>query len=246
MSKKDRVPRTQESIVSQFINQFEILVDHCRKYDEGYEHYGSEIATKLRVFLHSFRRSKSLISQMNFESPVLFLSTNRIIKQEGLSFSMPALCSILHKTSAGLKPSQSADYVPDFDSSNDSTTWLSFEDWWQELVILDSDGNEFTRQLIVAEVADTDGGAHVDPDITLGYDSLLNKNSAGMYFDPSNGIFAARYSEAIKHLSLSPPVMPTLRQIAHEVILSIKNHDVELALPKYSYKNYFEKVVRTI
>jgi hypothetical protein len=80
-------------------------------------------------------------------------------------------------------------------------------DWWNEIIIRDGRGATFTRKEIVLHVADKDGGSHVDPKLDQDYVELSRKNSLGY--------FAGNRSE--RH-PLTRPELPTLRQIAHEVL----------------------------
>lgn len=59
---------------------------------------------------------------------------------------------------------------------------IDFDKWWSHPVIVAVAGANktyFSRQNIILNVADTDGGAHVDPELEDIYEELSRKNSVG-------------------------------------------------------------------
>src|SRR5690606_10379801 len=80
------------------------------------------------------------------------------------------------------------------------------------------DGHVFSRKEIVLEVAETDGIGHVDAELTPEYYRFTRQHSHGhvkWLFDEEPGQNVARFEP------LHPPHLITIRQIAHEVLISL-------------------------
>ena len=70
----------------------------------------------------------------------------------------------------------------------------------------------FNRRELIQNVANTDGGAHVDPELDEGYMRFSRENSLGWVVGEDN------IEEALK----GRPELACMRQIAHEVLISLK------------------------
>ncbi len=68
-----------------------------------------------------------------------------------------------------------------------------------------------TRCDLVLNVADSDGGAHVDPSLDEAYMDLSRNNSLG---------WILREGDAVG--PFPPPVMACVRQIGHEVLVTLR------------------------
>jgi hypothetical protein len=53
-------------------------------------------------------------------------------------------------------------------------------DWWNDPVLEDAEGNEYSRGSFVLWVANKDGGAHVDAELPPGYLALTQENAIGL------------------------------------------------------------------
>ncbi len=88
---------------------------------------------------------------------------------------------------------------------------INFDLWWDKIIISDKD-SLFSRGDIIKEIANKDGGAHIDKEKKLSdeYAKLTRQNSVGWKVD---------YGEEKEDL---PDVhLFTIRQIAYEVIISL-------------------------
>jgi len=63
---------------------------------------------------------------------------------------------------------------------------IPFVQWWNDPVLKDQQGRTFNRRELILNVADTDGGAHVDPELDEKYMELSRKNSLGWIFTRAN------------------------------------------------------------
>jgi len=76
----------------------------------------------------------------------------------------------------------------------------------------------FCRRDLILNVADTDGGAHVDPDLDEAYTDLSRKNSLGWMFFVGN----------IEETFIGRPELACMRQIAEEVLITLRKNAQEL------------------
>ena len=62
-------------------------------------------------------------------------------------------------------------YVP---PDRRSPRMVPLDEWWEQVVYIVGPGNAFTRRELVLTAADTDGGAHVDEEVTSEYERLAS------------------------------------------------------------------------
>jgi hypothetical protein len=102
-------------------------------------------------------------------------------------------------------------YVAPLDQpSHDRILKSTFLDWWNKVVYIDMNRENFTRRDLVLAVTNKDGGAHVDPELDQKYVDFSRNNSLGWVLSKSG----------VEHAPLTGPVYPSIRQIAHELLLS--------------------------
>ena len=90
--------------------------------------------------------------------------------------------------------------------------WVSFNEWWDATVIKDNNGSMFSRRDLVLAHANKDRGAHVDPKLDEPYANLSRFNSMGWILE----------SDGIQRMLENSVVAPSIRQIAYEVLVSLK------------------------
>jgi len=99
-------------------------------------------------------------------------------------------------------------------------TAVTFSKWWTQPVIVSVSGVRkqfYSRQNIVLNVAETDGGAHVDEGLEEIYHELSRQNGLGI---------SAIYKG--KKYPMLYPELPCLRQIGHEALISLKRANTQL------------------
>jgi hypothetical protein len=89
---------------------------------------------------------------------------------------------------------------------------IPFAEWWNEPVLRDKARNTFCRRELVLHVANTDGGAHVDPELDAAYAGLSRANSLGWMFT----------SENVTKVFEGRPELACMRQIAEELITTLR------------------------
>jgi hypothetical protein len=98
----------------------------------------------------------------------------------------------------------------------------NFQNWWNEEIFHHHNFGALCRRIIVATMADQDGGAHVDGSINNSYDSILN----GSYFNVTFGE------------NKIPPQgveRACIRTIAHETLMTLEKRFPALFETTYSW-----------
>ncbi len=189
-----------------------MLLQHaCDSYDKGLDSIGKHISLSLRVLLHHWRQSRSLLEQLGLRNKRFFdsagpLNPNNLLTEcnlVGLQVSTADGGKYLATVQMGELPI--------------APQKKPFAEWWNDPVLKDDKGRFFSRRELVENVANTDGGAHVDPDLEKAYMDLSRNNSLGWIFSDGN----------IEQALSGRPELACMRQIAHEVLLTLKEHAPE-------------------
>jgi len=176
------------------------LTRSCEAYDAGHEYEAKRIAGVLRTLLHDSRSSRSLLGQLGLKGSTRFLDSSIPINPSNL-LGTPGLFAL-----------DDGRWTPALDSHETYERRVSFDSWWTTPVTKLSDGTDVSRERYVLEVANTEGGAHIDPQASAIYDRLVALHAwpiAGVHADGSQG--QPRGNQALA----------ALRQIAHEVIRTL-------------------------
>lgn len=87
-----------------------------------------------------------------------------------------------------------------------------FDQWWNCEVVRDLKGLTFCRRELILDIANTDGGAHVDPGLEERYLEFSRKNSLGWNFSANGKDWQA----------IPSPHLACMRQISHEVLITLQ------------------------
>lgn len=200
----EKIVQSKDDLLRHLHEQFGLLVRSSISYDEGFDGAAKWIALSMRTLLHDSKASMSLLKQLGLKN-ILFCCTCHGEYSEKLHISSySCLTSVLMRKPAIAK------YLPILDSSPDNMKWVSFQKWWDKVVIVDNNKNKFSRQRLIRIVSNKDGGAHVDPELEKDYYELSRRNSLGW-----------KYSTGGKWFDLSGPELASIRQMAHEIILTL-------------------------
>jgi hypothetical protein len=192
--------QTANEIKRHLQEQIAFLKASCEAYDNGVEAEAKRLASTLRLLLHDKGKSTSLLSQSSLKS-IDFVNTAYPIVQEN---------KVGHHglVSQCMPPGAEVRFMPFLDQyPSEALGKSSFDDWWTQTVIVDRNGASFSRSRLVLEIADTDGGAHVDPTLKDDYAKLSRENSLGWVQGSAQPILAVELASA--------------RQIAHELLKSL-------------------------
>ena len=192
--------KTLVDMTTHLNSQISFLNNSIRSYDSGFEDEAQRIATIIRILLHDTNKSTSLFKHLDMKSQIFFLSTTGpYIPKNLLSYE-----GLLAMSSTGF-------YLPHcLSDSKIQGIFYSFENWWNEIII-DDKINVFSRKNIILNVADTDGGAHVDKDLNEDYANITKHKSLSGHMIINNEEKPFRNN----------PVYACIRQIAFELLYSI-------------------------
>ena len=202
--KRRRIKLSKPELWAALNDQVGLLIHACSSFDGGLEIIGKHIALNLRVLLHHYGNSNSLLHQLGLRKK-RFLDTAGELDSRNLLTDCPLCTMHIGGGSDRYEPLCATDGGPL------APRWIPFEQWWNNSVIKDNKGRFFNRRELVFDVANTDGGAHVDPSLDEAYLELSRKNSLG-WIIKSGDI----------ERPFPPPTMACIRQIAHEVLETLK------------------------
>ncbi|MEZ9686609.1 hypothetical protein AB4453_23915 [Vibrio atlanticus] len=200
------IKQTKQDLLIHLKDSCDFLEISCRAFDDGYIGEGKRLATTLRVLLHDTQSSKSLLSQLKVKTEMRYLNT-------AIPYDPKNLMS--HHGLVGIRGcNENAEYFAFLDDSVGAVKYVKFPNWWNEIVISDSNKNQFCRRELVLSLTNKDGGAHVDPKLTDKYAALSRNNSIGWVFH--NG------DENTEGSGIIGIELHSVRQIAYECLESIK------------------------
>lgn len=214
----EKVTRSQQDLMTQYLEQLSFLKKSSGGYDSGDFIEAKRIALILRILLHDGKTNKSLFSLLSVRSDVCFLSTSSLYDKRNLmSFS-----GLVKMQIEGDSSSLRASYMPLLGEMKRGR-WLDFDSWWSEVIIVDQYGRKFTRRKLILEVADTDGGAHVDEKLKKDYADLTRSNSMG-WFTVNQEKGKDKVEGSVKQIELA-----SIRQIAYEFLESVEKRKLNFS-----------------
>jgi hypothetical protein len=195
--KEPRTARLAWSLPDHLEFQLDFLQASIERYESGHEHEALRMAAAIRILCHDTKCSHSLLAQLGLRDSWLWLDTGRTDGPR-----QPVILGLLQiETPVGY----SGRWVAPLDHSR-HVVRSPFAEWWSDKILLDNAGNTYSRSDLVTELANTDGGSHVDPELNEPYAALsqgLSMGGPGWTSRPDR--------------SLVTPVWELMRQIAYEV-----------------------------
>lgn len=211
-----RVKQSKKDLELQLRQQISFLISSCQAYDVGKYHEAKRIASIIRTLFHRTKTCKPLIGQLQLNS-INWIDTAQ-------PYDPKNLASHLGLTGFKIMPGRLPSIIPRGALPKESEVkehdTFEFNQWWTKPVVVALGGNDkryFSRQNLVLNVAETDGGAHVDESLEEIYNELSRKNGLGVYAIVNGNKYPLLY-----------PELPCLRQIGHEVLLTLKNNLLHL------------------
>jgi len=163
----------------------------CDEYDNGNKAIIHDISVKIALIFNNSNQSKSLLSQLKL-THLDFLCSSEIYNSKTLT-NFIGLLKLEHHANKGWT------YLARLDRL--ALVKVSYENWWNnKKLIIDSDGNAFTRAKIIKSVANID--------------SMLI-NTSGWKITDTNG-----------NKTTINPIPETIRQIAFELLESFMDIDL--------------------
>lgn len=203
--------RTLGDLKAQLSKQLVLLRRSADAFDIGHEDEDIRLAQSIRVLFHQTKASHSIFGQLGGTPKML--DTSMMLIQGNLIGEMPLL-----QTGIGGR-SGTRFFAPL--SKAFRKNLIPFENWWQQLVFKHEDRIRFSRKDLVLQMANKEGGSHVDPNLTPEYEEI-RIDSLGFRFGNDAG-----------ELPRNDVVSATIRQIAHEVLETLqegyKENDREMS-----------------
>jgi hypothetical protein len=195
------IPQSDDDFKMHLAEQLRFLETSCDSYDSGNDSEAKRLATTLRLLLHDTPSSKSLLGQLGMKERPFWNSALQNI--DGNVYTFSALTA-MHSGPEGSK------YVAHLDDVKGARA-SDFNSWWGEVIFIDKDQSTITRRELVLSIANKDGGSHIDPVLDEKYAKLSRKGSLNwIEHTPTGGT------------PLRPPERAAIRQIAHEVLKTLR------------------------
>lgn len=213
------IPLTQDDFKAHLKQQIEFLKKGCNSYDKGFFDIAKHLALVVRVLVHDTPKSTSLLTHLNKKN-ILFCDTaldfnpNNLLPHLGLIRVKGTVLGL--GLGAGAYEAMLDDLLPSITVKKEP-----YIKWWKKPVIVERNQEiELTRKDLVLAVTNQDGGAHVDHNLDEDYAKLTKFNALGY------NIFINGKLQPM----IVGPELASIRQIAHEVLKSLKDE-----FPEYSY-----------
>lgn len=187
------------------------MVASAASYDQGFEGEARRLSVSIRILVHDTSRAKSLLTQLG-KKEIGFLDTATPFNPNN-KLTVNCLTMMKYSFKDGV---HTGAYVAPLDNLSPSRAnkKIPFDAWWSgNIIYRDSRRNTFTRKDLVLNVANTDGGAHVDPNLDQAYAQFSRFNTLGWK------VFKGGIAEDFANT----PVLPSIRQIAHELLRTLKD-----------------------
>ncbi len=205
--------KPESEILEQLREQINFMKRSASSYDSGFEDEAKRLAVAIRIIVHDTNVSTSLLNLLNKKNIRFYDSAFPYRPQNLIPYS-----SLIMMKKSGEK----ASYVAPLDGGADTrsgTRKVTFNVWWDGVfVVKDRHGETFTRKKLVLSAANKDGGAHVDPQLDEAYANLSRFNALGWKV----------FRKDIEDDFSNSPVLPSIRQIAHEVLKTLGDEFPEL------------------
>jgi hypothetical protein len=198
--------RSKPDLVSRLHEQIRFLERSAAAYDDGIEEEAKRLAVAIRVLLHETTTSRSVLGQLGLLEVVQFLDSALPVDPRNL---LPTLGLYGVHFAPGV-----AEWLPFLGSQPGPRRTLPFADWWTATVTwIPAQELGFTRREYVLGVANTEGGAHVDPMLDPLYAALQHDNALGTLGTSGPGVDRS---------SRRDPALAGVRQIAWEVVTTLQ------------------------
>jgi hypothetical protein len=163
--------------------QLRFIERSCEAYDQGYTDEAIRIATQIRVIVNpGGKKSRSLLQHLN-SGRIPLLSTS-----EGASdrsdLSMVVGLGSFRFSSDG--QTATGKYYPGLDNAL-HREYIKADRWWKQVTLV-MEGTRYSREAIVRDTANKDGGAHVAATLTPEYERLTTPGVIGDLVEVSGGV----------------------------------------------------------
>jgi hypothetical protein len=214
-----RTPKTKQELGQQYIEQLSMLTRRCDAFYDGHQYEARDIASILRKLLYDYgSSSKSLLGQLDLKDSTKYLDSR--------------VHGNLHIQS--MRGAWPRTVVP-YRLYEDRDTH-AFEEWWkkQRFQIIYKD-IEFSREELVLEIANREGGDHIDPNSDKRV-AALNRSQA-----PWSTILYNENNEVIEEKGMYGFELATICAIGEELLWSLET-DKNIAHKRmHNYESFTQK-----
>ena len=201
--------QTAEELQEHLNDQMAFLASSAKSFDEGFEGESKRIATAIRVLVHDTKHSKSILSQLDLKDRS-FWNTCDPENYDNLVSHSGLVVNLMEKNGATYRAFLDDGYHPPYETP--------FDEWWNQVIFVDSAKRKLSRRDLVLTVANQDGGAHVDASLDKTYAELSRNNALGWVYQKDDE----------PQIEMKGPEKAALRQICHEVLRTL-NPDYRMA-----------------
>jgi len=207
----NKIAISNDDLRQHLIEQIKFLKKSFEDYMKWDVSEAKRIAHTLRTLLHD-KNSKSLLWQLNIKN-IDFLDTATDLEPKNLEDWRIQIMIQKHGLVI-IRMWWNWTYCPKCEAPREYWNFTDFNNRWNKFVIIDNNGNKFTRKdLVVDFLADKDGGSHVDPKIDEEYYKLTKNNAKAMGYS-----FTINWNES----QIENIVLASVCQIGYEVLESFK------------------------
>jgi hypothetical protein len=191
-----RVPQSRQDLIAALREQLAFLEASGESFDAGNEGEAKRLAVVLRVLLHDTANSHSLLGTLGIKDTLRYWQVMGTAPENAMGF----MGLSMGFTEKGMR------YKP---TLRGPKQLVPFAEWWNARVLyIPAEQLEVSRKSAILALANTDGGAHVDPTLDASYAALSRNNSFG--WEVSLGDGSAGVVE-------NSPALPLVRSAAHEL-----------------------------
>jgi hypothetical protein len=232
--------RTESDYLEELSNQLELLIDYCDQLDSGKMNYALPLATLIRVLVRDQGvNSKSLFFLLNKKNSMKFCSTSNIYPEHDDILYLVTLITSAHKpiVDNGRVINHEPIFVPNLNRNVNHKKWITFDEWFNyPILIYNKESNDglilleqkpgsklvISRWDIIKYFANKSGGTHIDQKVNIDMYNLARGLSSMEYQDVKPQYTYNPGEKYVPGFPIKSPLHAAIRQIAHELILTIR------------------------
>lgn len=162
----------ETELLEHLSEQIYFLEKSIKDYDEN-EIEAKRVATNIRTLVHDTSNSISLLNKLNLKS-ILFVDTNtsknafsywnlnNVEMSSGIFNNTPYIGIVAKDIKGNNDGTISIKYFPIYKQWTNFIPIVDFETWWNTEVYDNKNGDVLTRKSLILNIANKDGGAHID------------------------------------------------------------------------------------
>jgi hypothetical protein len=204
-----KTERTQDELLNHLDESLKFLKASSDSFDSGFPGEAKRLAVIVRTLIHDTGASHSLLGLLKIKDDMEFYNT-------AIPYDKTNLAPY-HGLVKLFMGSKGGNYVPLLSEkeglSGHPNNYISFEVWWNEVVIDDKQSNSYTRRGLMDLLANKEGGAHVDSKIDTNYKELNNQMGWKQVIVVDGKEVESPFSDVELY---------SMRQIAYELLISIE------------------------